>query len=39
LRVGPLDFLAGGGEEALITSIEGFTDALQGKIGTRITRE
>ena len=34
-----LDFLAGGGEEALITSIEGFTDALQGKIGTRITRE
>jgi carbamate kinase len=34
-----LDFLAGGGEEALITSIEGFTDALQGKTGTRITRE
>ncbi len=32
-----LEFLAGGGGEVLITSIEGFTDALDGKTGTRIT--
>lgn len=34
-----LDFLAGGGEEGLITSIDGFTAALEGKTGTRITKE
>ena len=32
-----LDFLTGGGAEVLITSIEGFTAALEGKTGTRIT--
>lgn len=32
-----LDFLAGGGEQVLITSIEGFTPAVEGAIGTRIT--
>ena len=32
-----LEFLAGGGREVLITSIEGFIDALGGKTGTRIT--
>jgi len=31
-----LEFLAGGGAEALITSIEGFTPALEGTMGTRI---
>ncbi|MBI4588109.1 MAG: carbamate kinase [Candidatus Rokubacteria bacterium] len=34
-----VDFLAGGGEEVLITSIEAFTDALEGKAGTRIREE
>lgn len=33
-----LDFLTGGGAEVLITSIEGFTAALEGKTGTRITK-
>lgn len=32
-----LEFLAGGGREVLITSIEGFMDALAEKTGTRIT--
>ena len=31
-----LEFLAGGGQEVLITSIEGFTDALGGNTGTRV---
>lgn len=31
-----LDFLAGGGQEVLITSIEAFGEALEGKAGTRI---
>lgn len=33
-----LDFLTGGGAEVLITSIDGFTAALEGKTGTRITK-
>ncbi|OGR02689.1 MAG: carbamate kinase [Deltaproteobacteria bacterium RIFOXYA12_FULL_61_11] len=32
-----INFLEWGGKEALITSVERFTDALAGKTGTRIT--
>lgn len=33
-----LDFLEGGGEEALVTSVEGFAEALAGRTGTRFSR-